>query len=228
MKNNDYHTPVRIKNNSVNEWRAAPEAVSCTLYSTAYELRFQSTITGSVRTVDGYASGVRERCQPTLFDALPAAAATRKPLPEKPAYPVPVFSVRLVRERELSGPSAGNPGDVAALLWEYLKEADREHLVVAMFTANLRLIGLSTAHVGSLTASVVSAREVYKPAVLANACSVVVAHNHPSGNLEPSEADIATSRRLAKAGEALDIPLLDSLVIGFGGAYTSLKERGLI
>ena len=61
-----------------------------------------------------------------------------------------------------------------------------------------------------------------------NARSVIVSHNHPSGNLEPSRADVAVSQRLRRAGEQLDIPLVDSVVCGFNGAYTSLSERGLL
>ena len=105
---------------------------------------------------------------------------------------------------------------------------DREvFLAVALSTAS-RVIGAHVCHIGTIDASVASPREVFRFALLVNARSVFVAHNHPSGNLEPSRADVDVSKQIKAAGEALDIPLADSLVCGFDGRYTSLVERGLL
>jgi len=155
-----------------------------------------------------------------------------EPLPPVPGpvlrLPVPVFSLRLVRERDHETAPVCTPADAARVCCELLAEYDREvFLALALSTAG-RLIGAHVCHIGTLDASVASPREVYKFALLVNARSVLVCHNHPSGNLEPSRADVAVSVQLRKAGEHLDIPLVDSLVVGFGGQYTSLTERGLL
>ncbi len=145
-----------------------------------------------------------------------------------PQLPVPVFSLRLVRERDHMTDLVRTPADAARVCCEMLDGFDREvFLVVALSTAN-RVIGAHAAHVGTLDASVASPREVFKFALLVNARSVLCCHNHPSGSLEPSSADVMVSKKLKAAGDALDIAVLDSLVVGFGGAYTSLVERGLI
>lgn len=80
---------------------------------------------------------------------------------------------------------------------------------------------------GTLDASLVHPRDVFSFAVLANAASIIVLHNHPSGDPEPSAEDIALTRRLADAAELMGIPLLDSLIIGAEG-YISLAERGVL
>ncbi len=140
----------------------------------------------------------------------------------------PIFRVHLVREREVTLPVVTTPEDVARVLCDYLKHADREHFVVVLLAANNRIIGINTAHIGSLTVSVVSPREVFKPAVLGNANAIIVAHNHPSGNLEPSRADVRITRQLVEAGKLMGIPVHDSIIIGHGGSYTSLAERGIV
>lgn len=142
--------------------------------------------------------------------------------------PVPVFSLKLVRERDHLTRQLHSPADAARLCSEMLDGLDREvFLVIALSTAN-RVIGAHIAHVGTVDASVASPREVFKFALLVNARSVICAHNHPSGNLEPSRADVQVSKQIQKAGEALSIRLLDSLVVGFDGEYASLAEKGLL
>lgn len=145
-----------------------------------------------------------------------------------PTFPVPVFTVRLVRERDHRTTQVRGPGTAARVAAELLDGYDREvFLVIALSTAG-RVIGAHVAHMGTLDSSVASAREVYRFAILCNARSVIVAHNHPSGNLEPSRADVQVSKQLVQAGKAIGIDLADSLVIGFDGRYTSLGERGLL
>lgn len=146
----------------------------------------------------------------------------------EPTGAVPVFRVELVQERAFEAPVVTGPADVAPLACEYLRGADREHFVVVLLATNGRVIGLHTAHIGSLTASVASAREVFKVALLANAAAIVIVHNHPSGNTEPSREDVRVSRRLARAGELMEVVVHDSIIVGLGGQYTSLAERGLL
>ena len=145
-----------------------------------------------------------------------------------PRLAVPVFSVRLVRERSHETEPVYTPADAARLCCELLDGYDREvFLAIALSTAS-RVIGAHVCHVGTVDASIASPREVFRFCLLVNARQVLVAHNHPSGNVEPSSADVAVSKQLKAAGDAIGIPLIDSLVAGFDGRYTSLVERGLI
>ena len=157
----------------------------------------------------------------------PDLFSTTQDAPEPPRLAVPVFGVRLVRERSHETELVRTPAGAARLCSELLDGYDREvFLAVALSTAS-RVIGAHVCHVGTVDASIASPREVFRFALLCNARSVVVAHNHPSGNVEPSREDVAVSKQLKAAGDALAIPLVDSLVIGFDGRYTSLAERGL-
>lgn len=139
---------------------------------------------------------------------------------------VPVFRVELVRERVLDGPVVRTPSAVAGLVSEYLARADREHFVVVLLATNHRVIGIHTCHIGTISASLVRIADVFKVAILANAACLICAHNHPSGNVEPSREDIALTRRLVEAGQLFDMPVRDSIIVSTNGDYTSLAERG--
>lgn len=139
---------------------------------------------------------------------------------------VPVYRVELVRERMLDGPVVRTPSAVASLLTEYLARVDREHFVVVLLATSHRVIGIHTCHIGTLSASLVRIADVFKVAILGNAASIIVAHNHPSGNVEPSREDIALTRRLVEAGRLFDMPVHDSIIVSANGDYTSLAERG--
>lgn len=124
--------------------------------------------------------------------------------------------------------TVSTPEDVVALCGPQMRGADREHFwALALNTKNhvLRVVEIS---VGSLNASIVHPRELYKEAVRLSAASIVVVHNHPSGDPTPSGADIQLTRRLVKAGDVLGIELLDHVVIGDGGEHASLRELGLM
>jgi len=82
--------------------------------------------------------------------------------------------------------------------------------------------------VGSLNASIVHPRELFKEAVKSSAASIVLVHNHPSGDPTPSGADVSLTRRLVKAGDVLGIEVLDHVVIGDGGGHASLRDLGLM
>ncbi len=104
---------------------------------------------------------------------------------------------------------------------------DREEfLTVLLDTANT-ILGLALISVGGLAVSVVEPRQVFKVAILANASALILAHNHPSGNPEPSREDIRITRQLVEAGQLMGIPVHDHLIIA-GDTYTSLAERGLM
>ena len=144
---------------------------------------------------------------------------------------VPLFTTRLVREATFHFPTREqlcSPADAAAVLAEYFAGRDREEFVVVFLDTANTLTGLHVASVGGLAVSIVEPRQVFKAAVLANASALVVAHNHPSGNPEPSREDVAVTKQLAEAGRVMGIPLHDHLILTEGGCYTSLAERGLL
>ena len=125
-------------------------------------------------------------------------------------------------------PSVARPEDAVALLAGRLRGQDREHFWALALDTKNRLIREVPVSVGSLNASIVHPRELFKTAVRLSAASVVVVHNHPSGDPTPSGADIQLTRRLARAGDVLGIELLDHVVIGDGGEWASLRELGLL
>jgi DNA repair protein RadC len=108
-----------------------------------------------------------------------------------------------------------------------LELARREHFVAFYLDARNRVLCRETVSVGTLSASLVHPREVFAPAIERRAASIVIAHNHPSGDPEPSDDDVALTRRLKQVGILLGIEILDHVIIGHGG-YVSLKSRGLM
>ena len=143
---------------------------------------------------------------------------------------VPLYTTRLVRERTFTFPTRDqvrSPADAAAVLAEYFSDRDREEFVVAFLDTANTLTGLHVASVGGLAASIVEPRQVFKAAVLANAAAVLLAHNHPSGNPEPSREDVAVTRQLVEAGKVMGVPVHDHLILTDHG-HTSLAERGLM
>lgn len=144
-----------------------------------------------------------------------------------PLNSVPVYAIRLVSERMMDGPIITTPTGVAKLACEYLANLDREHFIVILLATNGKVIGIHTCHIGSLSASLVRPADVFKVAILGNAASIIVAHNHPSGNLEPSREDIQITQQLVDAGKLMQLPVRDSLIVTSDGDFTSLAERGV-
>lgn len=138
------------------------------------------------------------------------------------------FSRRLQMPAALEKTSIATPDDVVALCLPQLRGADREHFWVLMLNTKNRLLRLAEVSVGSLNASIVHPRELFKEAVRLSAAAVVVVHNHPSGDPTPSGADIQLTKRLVKAGDVLGIELLDHVVIGDAGEHASLRDLGLM
>jgi DNA repair protein RadC len=119
------------------------------------------------------------------------------------------------------------PDDAVAIVGKRLQNEPREHFLVLLLNARHECLAVETVSIGSLNASIVHPREVFRPAILASAASIIAVHNHPSGDPEPSQEDVGITRRLAQVGEILGIALVDHLVIGSRGAV-SLRERGLL
>ena len=109
-------------------------------------------------------------------------------------------------------PTINSDKDAVAQLQE-LRTAKKEHFVVLYLNARNQLIHKETISIGTLNASLVHPREVFKPAIDCLAASIIVAHNHPSGETEPSEADVMLTGRLVDAGRILGIEVADHLII---------------
>jgi DNA repair protein RadC len=121
------------------------------------------------------------------------------------------------------GPKITGPDDVCRLLRPVAAKQDRESFFVVALSITNEVLGIEEAHRGSLAGVEVHPREVFKGAMLANAASVVIAHNHPSQNLEPSKDDFALTKRLAKSGRLLGVPVLDHLILG-AKSCTSIRD----
>ena len=113
----------------------------------------------------------------------------------------------------------------AALLRPHLLDKPKEHVVALLLDNRHQLIRLAPIAVGSLSASLVHPRELFKEAISASAAAVIVAHNHPSGDPEPSAHDVELTRRLQRAGELLGIEVLDHVIVASRGAV-SLRASG--
>ena len=120
-----------------------------------------------------------------------------------------------------------DPERAAAIVWPQLVDQQREQVVALLLDNRHRLIRVSPIAVGSLSATVVHPRELFAEAIAARAAAVIVAHNHPSGDPEPSEDDLQLTTRLVAAGSLLGIAVLDHLIIGREGTV-SLCARGLM
>ena len=119
------------------------------------------------------------------------------------------------------------PEDAAHFLMPKLRFETVEHFGVLILNTKNHIIASPTISTGSLTASVVHPREVFWEILKYPAASVLLFHNHPSGDPSPSHEDIAVTHRLVKAGKVLDIPILDHVIVG-NNRFTSLKEKGLL
>ena len=141
---------------------------------------------------------------------------------------VDVFKCMLVKETEIRYEAVGSPEDAATLFRAFgLADAAEEHFVMACLASDGSVTAMSEVSHGTLDSSLVSPREVYKRAVLCNASRIILAHNHPSGSLKPSAADIAVTRQLSESGELLGIPVVDHLILTLNGQY-SFKQAGLL
>lgn len=117
--------------------------------------------------------------------------------------------------------------DVVKIIAKDLKDKKKEHCKAILLNSRNQVVDIVDISIGSLNANIVHPREVFKEAIKASAASVILVHNHPSGDCEPSEDDLKITKRVSEAGKILDIELLDHLIIAKNG-FLSFKEKGLI
>lgn len=120
-----------------------------------------------------------------------------------------------------------SPKDVKELLMEEMRYLDREHFRALLLNIKNQVISVEDISVGSLNSSIVHPREIFKTAIRRSCASMILVHNHPSGDPTPSQEDIEATKRLLEGGRILGIDVLDHVIIG-DGRYVSLKEKGLI
>lgn len=122
------------------------------------------------------------------------------------------------------GPSIRAPASAAEQARELLGEKDREQFMVFHLDGKHRLVSAETISVGTLTTSLVHPREVFKGAFLANAAAIICAHNHPSGDVEPSVEDRQVYERLRESAQLLGVPLLDFLVVSATASWSAREH----
>ena len=134
--------------------------------------------------------------------------------------------IRMIPDRTLVSPTPVSiPEEAVDLITREFGDLDREVFMILNMTCHLQVINLDICSVGTLNYAVVHPREVFKSSILSNASSVLLIHNHPSGELEPSREDIDLTERMVSAGKILGIEVLDHL-IGTGASWNSLTETG--
>jgi DNA repair protein RadC len=133
---------------------------------------------------------------------------------------------RLAAQEPEERPVVHSPADAAELVRYEMGALQQEHLRVILLDTRNRVITIEKLYVGSLNSSTVRVGEVFRPAIQRSAASVIIIHNHPSGDPAPSPEDVALTRAIVQSGKLLDIDVLDHLVIGHN-RWISLKERGL-
>ncbi len=118
------------------------------------------------------------------------------------------------------------PGDAALHVMQEMRYLKKEHFRIMLLNVKNRLISTEAVSIGSLSASVVHPREIFKLPIKRSAAAIILIHNHPSGDPTPSQEDINITKRIYEAGEIIGIDVLDHIIIG-DGRYSSLKEKGL-
>jgi len=183
-------------------------------------------------------SPIRERPSPVRLPPDPAALPVRTVVRNGSGPPSPDRSEdrggqicdRCRREvilPTLDARRIGDPEEVAAYLVPLIGAADREHCLSVLLDTKHRVLRTLTVSIGSIDHTFMTPHGIFRDALLTNAAAVILAHNHPSGDPEPSRDDERVTRRLVESGRLLGVEVLDHVVVG-GGSWVSLARRGLV
>ena len=135
---------------------------------------------------------------------------------------------RISRQRaKQSSPDFSSPQAIADYVMEDMRVLPQEQFAAAYLSTKNQLISFQTLTVGTINASLAKSRDVFRYAIRYNAAAIILLHNHPSGDPEPSREDITVTQRISEAGRVMEIPVLDHIIIG-DGTFVSLCERGYI
>ena len=149
--------------------------------------------------------------------------------PETPSKRINIVTIKMVKDSSfLYGKrKITSPTDAYEMGRNFMDGADREELVVCCLDTKNQPLAINVVSIGSLNSSVIHPREVFKAAILSNSASIILYHNHPSGDPTPSTEDYAATQRIVECGKLMGIELLDHVIIGDGSFY-SMKEKGII
>ncbi|MEM7130289.1 MAG: DNA repair protein RadC [Chloroflexota bacterium] len=161
-------------------------------------------------------ASIEELCQ--LHNVGPAKAAEIQAVVE--------LSKRLTATAPMERPVMRSPADVANLLMLEMGLLEQEHLRIVLLDTKNRVTRINTLYIGSLNSAAIRVGEVFRDPIRTNSASIVMVHNHPSGDPSPSPEDVLMTKMAVEAGQLLDIEVLDHLIIG-RNRFVSLKERGL-
>lgn len=144
-------------------------------------------------------------------------------------YGLKVVNIRLVKERTLySVTPVQSPDAAMEVVQEFVQDFDRETLGVICVDNSGNVLNVHFCAVGALNRCIFDPKQIFKAALLSNAASVLVFHNHPSGSLTPSKEDINSTKRLKEACILMDINFLDHIIIGSNGCYYSFMENQIL
>lgn len=139
-----------------------------------------------------------------------------------------VVRIKLVKDAPLYSPMPlENEADVQTFMAKQLAEYDRELMVVLNLQTDHRVINMNVVSMGLVNQTLASSREMFKSAILSNATSIIMMHNHPSGRVTPSTEDILLTKKMVICGEFLDIPVIDHVIVGgrTGEIYSFQKNE---
>lgn len=153
---------------------------------------------------------------------------TGKPTRQRPSQSHARLVIHVVAPYPTPAPSITSPADVMALLGAEMSALAQEQLRVLLLDTKHRVRACHLVYQGTVNGAFIRVAEVVRPAVITNAPAILLVHNHPSGDPQPSPEDIHASQRIAEAAALLDIDLLDHVILGAPGHYYSLKEAGLL
>jgi DNA repair protein RadC len=147
-----------------------------------------------------------------------------------PSFKIPIYRLKLVKDGTARLPSntIETPETAAALLSKLIGNADREYFAAVFLNVGGVPAGVHVIGIGGLAGAQIRAREVFKAAIVSNAHSMILGHNHPSGNVNPSDDYVRTTARLVEAGKLLGIPIVDHVIVSTGNRFASMYERGLL
>jgi len=173
-----------------------------------------------------YCIGKIKENQTTLEVAL---ENNKEPIKPAPAKRVDIVRIQIIKESSMlyKDRKVSSPSDAYILTKGFFECADREQMIVCSLNTKNQPITINVCSVGTLNSSLVHPRELFKPVILSNAASIIIAHNHPSGDPEPSSEDINITNRLKECGKLLGIELIDHIIIG-NERFVSLKEKGIL
>jgi DNA repair protein RadC len=131
------------------------------------------------------------------------------------------------KQKWFSDKAISSPQDVADIFIPILRDEQQEHFIVVCLNSANKIIKYETVFIGSLSSTTVHPREIFKRAIDNNSANIILIHNHPSGNIEPSEEDKKLTKKLIEAGKLLEIQIFDHIIIG-NNSYSSFVERNLM